>query len=69
MSYKRRKVLRALNRRGFIVAREGGEHTIVRDSAGRQIAVPRHSELNRRTVRGMAQDAEVPWEEFRKEVS
>ena len=69
MSFKRRKVLRALLRRGFVVLREGGEHTILRDPLGRQIAVPRHHELNRNTVRGMAQDAEVPWNEFRKDVS
>jgi hypothetical protein len=41
----------------------------LRDDAGRQIAVPRHTELNRHTVHGMAQDAEVPWDEFHKEVS
>jgi hypothetical protein len=31
--------------------------------------MPRHAELNRHTVRGMAEDAEVPWDEFQKEVS
>jgi predicted RNA binding protein YcfA (HicA-like mRNA interferase family) len=69
MSYKRKKVLRALYRRGFVLLREGGEHTIVRDQKGHQIAVPRSRELNRYTVRGMAQDAEVSWDEFQKEVS
>ncbi len=69
MSFKRKKVLRALQQRGFVVLREGAEHTILRDPNGRQIAVPRHKELNRYTVRGMAQDAEVAWEEFQKDVS
>ena len=46
-----------------------GEYTIVRDQKGHQIAVPRGRELNRYTVRGMAEDAEVPWQEFQKEVS
>jgi predicted RNA binding protein YcfA (HicA-like mRNA interferase family) len=69
MSYKRAKVVRALYRRGFVVLREGAEHTILRDQKGHQIAVPRHRELNRYTVRGMAQDAEVPWEEFQRDVS
>lgn len=69
MSFKREKVLRALLKRGFAVLREGAGHTIVRDAAGRQVAVPRHKELNRNTVRGMADDAEVPWVEFRRDVS
>jgi predicted RNA binding protein YcfA (HicA-like mRNA interferase family) len=68
MSFKRKKVLRALHRRGFVVLREGAEHTILRDHKGRQISVPRNRELNRYTVRGMAQDAEVSWEEFQKDV-
>jgi predicted RNA binding protein YcfA (HicA-like mRNA interferase family) len=62
-------VIRALLKHGFVVHREGGNHTIVRDAAGRQISVPRHKELKRNTVRGMADDAAVPWPEFRKDVS
>ncbi|HVX83495.1 MAG TPA: type II toxin-antitoxin system HicA family toxin [Phycisphaerae bacterium] len=70
MSFQSRKVLRALMARGFYVLREGSNHTIVRrDSDGAQIAIPRHRELKRGTVRGMAADAKVDWEEFRREVS
>lgn len=70
MSFDQRKVLRALKRFGFDVHREGGRHTIVkRGSDGVQIAVPRHRELARGTVRGMAEDAGVEWEQFRKEIS
>lgn len=70
MSFQARKVLRALGHLGFYVFREGSNHTIVRrDEDGVQIAVPRHRELNRGTVRGMAADAKVDWETFRKEIS
>lgn len=69
MSFKRKKVLRALAKRGFVVIREGAGHTIVRDASGRQIAVPRHPELHRLTVKGMAEDAGVSWNQFRSDIS
>ena len=70
MSFQNRKVLRALLRHGFYVLREGSNHTILRrDADGVQIAIPRHRELQRGTVRGMAVDAKVDWEQFRREVS
>jgi predicted RNA binding protein YcfA (HicA-like mRNA interferase family) len=70
MSVQTRKVLRALLRHGFQVLREGSNHTIVRrESDGVQIAVPRHRELKRGTVRGMATDANVDRNEFHKEAS
>lgn len=69
MSFDRRKVLRALKAFDFEILREGGNHTIVhRASDGVQIAVPRHRQLARGTVRGMAEDAGVEWERFRKGV-
>jgi predicted RNA binding protein YcfA (HicA-like mRNA interferase family) len=70
MSFQLRKVLRALANRGFYVLREGSNHTILRrDSDGVQIAIPRHRELNRGTVRGMAVDAKADWEKFQQEIS
>lgn len=70
MSFKSRKVLRAFRRHGFVVLREGSSHTIIRrESDGVQIAVPRHPELKRNTVRGMAMDARIDWDEFKREVS
>jgi len=70
MSFQSRKVLQALRRHGFYVLREGANHTIVRrETDGVQIAVPRHGEIRRGTVRGMASDAKVEWEQFRREVS
>ena len=69
MSFDRRKVLKALRERGFEVVREGGRHTIVGRRDGARIAVPRHRELNRLTVRGIAEDAGADWETFKREVS
>lgn len=70
MSFQTRKVLQALRQRGFYVLREGSNHTIVRrDSDGAQIAVPRHRELHRGTVRGMAMDARADWAEFQRDVT
>ncbi len=70
MSFPRRKVLAALKRLGFDVLREGGAHTIVqRQSDGAKIAVPRHKQLQRGTVRGIALDAGAEWEQFRQDVS
>jgi len=68
MTFDRRKVLKALRGRGFDVLREGGRHTILRRTDGTTIAVPRHKELKRGTVRGIAEDAGADWDEFRKEI-
>lgn len=69
MSYQARKVLRALRKHGCVFLREGGNHTIYRAPSGVEIVVPRHPQLDRWTVRGMAKDADIEWEEFRKDVS
>jgi len=52
------------------VLREGGNHTIVRrDSDGVQIAIPRHGDINRYTAKGIASDAKIDWNAFKREVS
>jgi len=69
VSFSQRKVLKALREHGYVVAREGGRHTIVRGPDGTEIAIPRHRELARGTVRGIAEDAGLEWEQFRTEIS
>ena len=69
MSYSRRKVMKALADRGFVVIREGKRHTIVRSESSTEIVIPRHKELKRGTVRGIAQDADIDWEDLRGEIS
>lgn len=61
--------MKALRSRGFEVVREGGRHTVMRGLDGVQIVIPRHRELNRFTVRGIAEDADVDWDEFRKDIA
>lgn len=52
-----------------MVVREGAKHTIVQGEDGTEIAIPRHRELQRGTVRGIAEDAKLDWEKFRTELS
>ena len=68
MSFQRRKILRALFSRGYRIIREGGEHTILGDSAGHTTAVPRHREVNRNTAKKIAKDLDVDPEQFLREV-
>ncbi len=69
MSFSQRKVLKALRTHGFLPVREGGRHTVVRGEDGTEIAIPRHRELKRGTVRGIVEDAGLDWEQFRTEIS
>jgi len=69
MSFSQRKVLKALRHYGFEIVRQGGKHTIIRRSNGIEIAIPRHKELQRGTVRSIAEDAGIDWREFKGEVS
>jgi predicted RNA binding protein YcfA (HicA-like mRNA interferase family) len=69
LSFSQRKVIRALQEHGFLVVREGGRHTIVRGKDDTEIAIPRHRELSRGTVRGIAEDAGLDWKQFRTEIS
>jgi hypothetical protein len=68
MSFQRRKILRALSTFGCRIVREGAEHTIVEDAAGRTSALPRHRKINRRTARRIAKDLELDIEAFLREV-
>ena len=69
MSYSRRKVMKALGALGFLDVREGGRHTIVRSEDGNVIGIPRHRELRRGSVRGIAEDAGVDWNDFQADIS
>ena len=69
MSYSQRKVLKALRGHGFEVTRQGARHIIVQNDEGVRIAVPRHRQLQRGTVRGIAEDAGADWDSFQREVT
>ena len=58
------KAVRAHEKAGFKIAREG-KHTIMTD--GRRIlTIPRHNPVNAYTMGGIAQDAGLTVEEFKK---
>ncbi|MBA3485491.1 MAG: type II toxin-antitoxin system HicA family toxin [Pirellulales bacterium] len=58
----------ALAKRGFSVIREGSQHTIVGKAIGRREPVPRHREINRLTMRRIARNLEIPWDELEPEI-
>lgn len=68
MSFKRQKVLAALARRGFLILREGGAHTIVGKPNGPATSVPRHRELDRMTARAIAKQLGIDGRSFVKEL-
>ena len=61
--------MRALNKRGYAVIREGAAHTIVRGPGGEQVPVPRHREIQRGTARAIAEQAGIDWQRFEREIS
>lgn len=59
-----RRVIRALEKAGFRIAREGGRQVVMTD--GRRIlTIPRHDPLNALTLGGIVRDAGLTEEQFR----
>ena len=68
MSYKRRKIIRALREYGFEQAREGSNHTIF--SNGRvSVPVPRHRQIASKTAMRIAKEIGVDWQQFKSKIS
>jgi predicted RNA binding protein YcfA (HicA-like mRNA interferase family) len=59
-----RKAVRALEKAGFHVAREG-KHVVLTDGA-RIVTIPRHDPVNAFTMGGIARDAGLSVERFRR---
>ena len=59
-----RDAVRALEKAGFRIAREG-KHIVMTDGQ-RIITVPRHDPVNAYTMGGIVQDAGITVEQFRK---
>ena len=68
MSYKRRKVLRALKAYGFFFAREGSKHTIYQNEEGESIPIGRHKEIDKETAQLIAKELDIPWNIFREKI-
>jgi len=58
---KRHEFLRHLRRNGCVAVREGASHTLYQNPAnGRIEAIPRHTELRNRLLRGICHRLEIP---------
>ncbi len=68
MSFPRRKIIRALEARGYRVLRDTGRHTVYTDDTGTKIPVPRHAQIARGTTRAIAREAGIEWQTFQQEV-
>lgn len=69
MSYKRRKVVNALEHYGFFVEREGSNHTIYSDGKGKRVPVGRHREIDKEIGMKIAREIGISWEELKAKIS
>lgn len=60
-----RAAVRALQKAGFAVAREGRKHIVMSDGT-RIITIPRHSPVNAYTMGGIVEDAGLDPAAFKK---
>ncbi len=60
-----RRAIRALERAGFRVAREGRKHVVMSDG-NRFLTIPRSDPINAYTMGGIVTDAGLGVEEFKK---
>lgn len=62
------KVLKAFYRLGFVLHREGGEHTILHDpgNQARTVAIPRHTKVKAQLLRGILRGVGLSEAEFLK---
>jgi mRNA interferase HicA len=58
---KRRDLIRHLEKRGCVLFREGGKHSMyVNRATGKSSTVPRHREINDFLARKICRDLELP---------
>jgi predicted RNA binding protein YcfA (HicA-like mRNA interferase family) len=58
------RAVKALEKAGFRIARQGG-HIVMTDGS-RIVTIPRHDPINAHTMGGIAKDAGLTTEQFRK---
>jgi predicted RNA binding protein YcfA (HicA-like mRNA interferase family) len=59
------RAVRALEKAGFILARDGARH-IVMSKGGVVVTIPRHDPVNAYTMGGIIRDSGMTVEQFRK---
>lgn len=60
-----RKAVRALEKSGFLVVREGRKHIVMSDGT-RFLTIPRNNPVNAYTMGGIVKDAGLSEEEFKR---
>jgi predicted RNA binding protein YcfA (HicA-like mRNA interferase family) len=62
------KVIRALERAGFVLARQSGSHKIYRNEKGKRVTVPYHSEkvLHPKVLKSILRDADLTVERLKE---
>ncbi len=63
-----RDAIRALERNGFVLARQSGSHKIYKNPAGKRVTVPFHPGkiLHPKILESILRDAELTLEEFNR---
>ena len=59
MSVNRRDLIRHFEKNGFRLRREGGNHSIYSDGAGKNIPIKRHSSFDRVTANALCKQAGI----------
>ena len=54
---KRRDLIKALEKAGYQIARDRGDHTVYRKDNSQPVEVPRHTEIKGRTAQQILKDA------------
>jgi len=68
MSYKRKKIIKALREYGYDLVREGKKHSIYGNPEGRKVPVPRHTEITPKVARAIADEMGMDWKEFQQKI-
>lgn len=59
MSFKRRDIIRHLERNGFFFQREGSNHTIYANGKGSRVPVGRHNTFSRKEANRICKEAGI----------
>lgn len=63
-----KEIIRILERKGFLLARQSGSHKIFRNSEGKRVTVPFHSGkiIHPKVLKSIMKDAGITEEDFKK---
>ena len=61
------KIIKVLEKRGFVLVRQSGSHKIYKNREGRRVTIPHHSEkiLHPKLLKSILRDADISVEKFR----